>query len=467
MTHLKRLSIALCLSVAIPACGFPRPPAITDDATPAGDAAPGSDAVPGSDAATGIDAAASDAAISIDARPGTTIHVAGTGDDSNDGITAPVKTLKHAIGLAAANDQITGIVLASGRYESAAGETFPYTLPVNIILSGPAGGGAILAGTNTEPGMIVGAGALQDLELESFTVAVTATGTSRLTNLHIRTDMLAIRAESTARLTADNVDITGTVSACAAGIELNGSATLTSSMLATRNLKISVNAKDQSSLALSAANIVGDGACNAPFGVLTVTTPNVFSLANSLLDGGNIGIWFSGTGNPTQATVKDTTIRNMKASAIATTKVTLEVTGGELSNVTSAIGASGGDIKLTGVAIKHTSDYSVVLGDGGAFVMRRCTNTQNASGVYLLGNMAVDLGTDASPGNNVFQNGNATGVEIDAGYPGHVTAVGNTWRPSIQGGVIAGRCAARVVSGAVVYNGTSNYSVSASGSLQL
>lgn len=46
--------------------------------------------------------------------PGTTIHVSPTGDDANDGLLTPVKTLKHAIGLAAADPTITGTVLVTG-----------------------------------------------------------------------------------------------------------------------------------------------------------------------------------------------------------------------------------------------------------------------------------------------------------------------------------------------------------------
>src|SRR5215468_143263 len=44
---------------------------------------------------------------------GKTVQVSTTGDDANDGITEPVKTLKHAIGLALADGEITSISLAS------------------------------------------------------------------------------------------------------------------------------------------------------------------------------------------------------------------------------------------------------------------------------------------------------------------------------------------------------------------
>jgi hypothetical protein len=135
-------------------------------------------------------------------QPGVTIHVSTTGDDANDGLAHPVKTLKHAIGLAAADSQIANIVLASGRYAADNGETFPYTVPASVAIVGPAGGGAILGGTKAEPGLMVDTGRLQDLELEDFAVAVVATGTASLTGVRIRTSAVALRGETTAKLTS-------------------------------------------------------------------------------------------------------------------------------------------------------------------------------------------------------------------------------------------------------------------------
>jgi hypothetical protein len=45
----------------------------------------------------------------------------------------------HAIGLAAANPKLTAIALAAGTYSSATGELFPYAVPANITIAGPAG----------------------------------------------------------------------------------------------------------------------------------------------------------------------------------------------------------------------------------------------------------------------------------------------------------------------------------------
>src|SRR5215208_577423 len=105
----------------VAACGFPRPANIGDDTGPG-------DANGSGDATASIDAPPVDAPD----PPGTAIRVSPSGDDANDGFTRPVKTLKHAIGLAAANSEIIHIVLASGRYSNASGETFPYTVPPNV-----------------------------------------------------------------------------------------------------------------------------------------------------------------------------------------------------------------------------------------------------------------------------------------------------------------------------------------------
>lgn len=83
-------SIALVL-LGASACGFPRPADVSGDAAV--------DVPGGTDGSAG---------------PIVAIHVSPSGDDSNDGLVSPVKTLKHAIGLAADNTQISQIILATG-----------------------------------------------------------------------------------------------------------------------------------------------------------------------------------------------------------------------------------------------------------------------------------------------------------------------------------------------------------------
>ncbi|HEX7939329.1 MAG TPA: DUF1565 domain-containing protein [Gemmatimonadaceae bacterium] len=174
------------------------------------------------------------------AGPIVAIHVSPSGDDANDGLTLPVKTLKHAVALAAANTQITQIVLATGTYSAGSGETFPYIVPSNVTIVGPGDGGAVLVGSKTEPGVTVDAGGLQDLDLQDFATAITVTGTANLKNIRVRTSTIAVQAEATASLTVNNLDITGIAvtgtSPCSTGIALNGAAKLVAMTMSTREL---------------------------------------------------------------------------------------------------------------------------------------------------------------------------------------------------------------------------------------
>jgi hypothetical protein len=92
-------------------CGFPRPPDVGSDAS--GDTGGGP------------------------AGPGSAIRVSPSGDDSNDGLISPVKTLKHAVGLAAANTQISQIVLTSGTYSMSSGETCRFSAAMDPAFSKP------------------------------------------------------------------------------------------------------------------------------------------------------------------------------------------------------------------------------------------------------------------------------------------------------------------------------------------
>src|SRR5262245_9243883 len=78
--------------------------------------------------------AATDSA--LDSPPGVTVQVSTTGDDGSDGIARPVKTLKRAFALAVADGRITQISLDSGTYSAANGESFPYTVPANLKVTG-------------------------------------------------------------------------------------------------------------------------------------------------------------------------------------------------------------------------------------------------------------------------------------------------------------------------------------------
>jgi hypothetical protein len=444
------------------ACGFPRPAAIlTEDAAAPGDAAGAgtpdgalpADGAPGSDGAQPPDGPP---------LPGSVIHVSPSGDDANDGMALPVKTLKHAIGLAAANPAITSIAVATGRYAVGGGEIFPYTVPPHVTIVGPAGGGAILAGSSAEPGMVVDTGALQDLELESFTVAVTATGTARVENLHIRSSALAVRAETAARLTVENLDISSVIGGCGTGIELNGAADLMATTLTTRNLETTLDAKDQTSIRITGANITGDRNCDTDAlagPVMLIDSNNSFMLADSIIDGGNEGILFGHHPTTLHASLSNSTIRNIAKDALADggRGFTFEMTGGNLS----ANGRAGAEIAVsgiwtfTGVTIEQNSVFGVYVNDA-TLVMRNCSITGNRDGLFLDNAGAVDLGTSDSPGANTLQHNTDVGLYLDSTQV-QVEAVGNTWNPGVQGADSAGRYIAATIQTTIPDASASNY----------
>lgn len=408
-TRARSTAISLLLSFA--ACGFPRPMDVGDD-------------VPGDSSELDL-----------------IVHVSPAGDDANDGLASPVKTLKHAIGIAAANMKITTIIMASGTYSASTGETFPYTVPLNVTIAGPAGGGAILAGSKAEPGMSVGPGSLQDLDLQDFTTAITVNGTASLRNIRVLTSTTAVQAETAAELTVDNLEIAGTAGACTTGIVLNGAAKLTATTLATHNLGTSLNSKDQSASSIADGTLMGDVSCAQT--VIDVSSSARFTLSGSLLDGGALGIGLNTKSPGFQAIISNTIVRNSKVDALAGQapaggSATLQMTGGELSS-SSGAGATllAGTWSFANVAIRDNKNLGIYLQDGN-LVMRGCVITGNVLGIDVDISATADLGTGAAPGGNVFQGNTIVGVAVQNGIAA-VDAIGNTWNASIQGADAMGR----------------------------
>lgn len=448
------------LLLALAACGFPRPADVGGESGPS-DADVSVDA--GADGSP-VDTTPIDAAQDAPDPPGTVLHVSPSGDDANDGLTKPVKTLKHAIGLAAQNNQITTIVLAAGRYATAAGETFPYTVPANVTIVGPAGGGAILAGTKTEIGMMVDAGKLQDLELEDFSAAIVAIGVARLANIHVRTSVTAVRAETTARLTVDNLDITGAVGACAAGMVLNGAADLAATIFATRGLGTALEAKNPSTINLAKANITGDPTCTQT--VIVVTTGQTFVMSDSVIDGGNNGIRIDPQSLSVHVNITNSIVRNLKLIAVSGGansggSVTFKMQGGEISgNQQGGVAfGGGGSWTFNNVTLTHNAPFGIDS-EGGTLIMRNCSIVNNSGfGVSVVNPIAADLGTVTDPGNNILQNNAEFGLDYGGGTA-QVEAVGNTWNPRVQGADDLGKYVPAILQGPI--NGIShdNYFVS-------
>ena len=437
-TLCSRVSIALLL-VAASACGFPRPADVGGDAAV--------DVPGGPDGPTG---------------PIVAIHVSSSGDDANDGLMLPVRTLKHAIELAAANPQITQIVLAAGTYSASGGESFPYIIPANVTVAGPIGGGAIIAGDKTSPGVTVDTGGLQDLGLQDFATAVTVTGGANLRNVQILTSMIAVQIEATGSLTVNNLDITGVTAAspaeCSMGLVLNGAAKLVATMLTARNVGSALDARDQSVVAIAKATITGDSTCSG--GLSTMSTAS-FSLSDSLVDRGGVLIYAQSTSY--HATISNTIIRG-GLGGFPTFKGSFQMIGGELSITQGdCVGLGTGTWSFTNVMIHQCPNLAFYL-QGADLIMRNCQVLDNGEGIDVFQGSTADLGTAANPGGNVFQRNQAMSVFAES--PALINAVGNTWNPNVQGADGNGKyITAATISGPITAPANGNYGISSGSSL--
>lgn len=413
-TSSKRSAMASAASMVLvlltaASCGFPRPPDLVGDA-------PG-----GADGSAG---------------PIVAIHVSPSGDDANDGMTQPVKTLKHAIGLAIENSQISMITLASGRYSSDSGETFPYMVPAKMMIAGPAGGGAILAGNMTETALVLREALLQDVEFEGFGLAIDSIGAATLNGIRIRESMIAIHGHVDANLMIDNLDITGVISACASGIVLNDTAALKVAALATRNLGVTLDSEDHSTSDLTNVNITGDPGC--PGSVINVVSDKTLSFHEGLLEDGNIGISLGSLtsgGDPSQASLVDVTIHGMK-TGIGIGHASLSMVGGEFARcgmTNAAISSFRATLSLGNVTFTQNVGLAMFAQDT-QLTMRECSVTATSGGldISVADPSVTDLGTSTDPGKNTFQGGLV--IEGSDFSPLRVIdAIGNTWNPSVQG----------------------------------
>jgi hypothetical protein len=360
----------------------------------------------------------------------TTVHVSPVGNDAEDGIAAPVKTLRRAVEMAFADGQITTIALAAGRYGAANGETYPYTVPAHVTIEGPLEGEAVLAGDRSAPGLVLETGELRDLALEDFSIAITTTLNGRLANVRIESGDVAVRVEPSAILAATDLAITGAAGACGSGIQLGARARFTARRLVTRMLGAHVDAREQSLLDIQGAQLSGDPAC--PQAVLGVAGTQL-SITSATFEGGRTAILFAAPPeSPTRATLTDTTIKGAAAAGLAGAGVELDMKGGALSGNGHGVDATGGGWWLHEVAI--TGNGSAVRAQGTQKMqIDDSTVTGNGTGIHL------DVQNFARIQRNTIIN---DGVGLVVTNPaGMVVAPDNTWRANVQGADAQGRYA--------------------------
>jgi hypothetical protein len=421
----QTLGLLGCVVCGAVACGEVRGTAVGVDG---GSDAPGSSLPDGSGSGPpdGPDSASS------------TVEVSTTGDDAGDGIARPVKTLKRAFALAVADGRITRVSLASGTYGAANGETFPYAVPANLTITGS---GAKLVGAASD-GLILESGELDGIELSGFAVAVAVVGTATLHNVRIESSSIGVRVARTAKLTATELDITGAAGACATGIAVQDTATLSANDLTTRELGTSIQMVDRSTVELTSPRISGDAACNKSSLAVSGAT---LTITEGDIDAGTTGIEFSRATPATVATITDTRIGFMAGAGLTGSTVALTMTGGDLRGSDRGLVATGGSWTFTNVAIIQNDTRALEISGAsaaapGSLYARGCDISVNGDGILLSAFGVADLGTVASPGNNEFGNNSNINLNL-AGTTGAsmVTAIGNTWRSSTQGSDVNGK----------------------------
>lgn len=373
------------------------------------------------------------------AKAGSTVRVSLSGNDAADGVTAPVKTLKHAIELAKANAAINVIHLDAGKYGAANGETYPYAVPTGATIVGEQG--TILAGTTKEAGLVVDTGTLENLELEHFTTAIHVTGAATMKGISVKLLKVGVLSDGTAKLTARALTFIGTPDCSTTGLRVSGSSQVTVDTMAATDA-ISVDQTDQTAVAIANGTAKTKGGdC-----VHIRTAGKSLVVTDTTLTGGGAGVDFESADNGLDVTLTNTTIADTAFSGIIGSAKTMQMTGGEIRNNDTGAELNSGSYTFTNVAIKgnHSLGISLVKGTrGGALSpgslrMRRCTVTGNTRGVYLLG-ATGDLGTPSDPGNNTFGQNLEVGLDL---YESVATfAVGNTWRPNVQGADAHGKYA--------------------------
>jgi hypothetical protein len=115
-----------------------------------------------------------------------------------------------------------------------------------------------------------------------------------------------------------------------------------------------------------------------------------------------------------------------------------------------------------GIYIQGTAANAIAT-----LTMRGSTVSQNGLGIDVFDFGVADFGTIASPGGNDFSGNTDDGVQIDGNFGARlITAVGNTWRPNVQGADAQGHYAVATIPGPVAFSPGLNFVLGSGWSLQ-
>jgi hypothetical protein len=388
-----------------------------------------------------------------DAARSSVLRVARDGDDAGDGTVQPVATVRRALALALQHPEITDIELAAGRYEL--GDAGDYNVPATVArLAGPPGGGAILvgAGESGASSLVVQAGRIEHLAFESFGTAIRVVGNAIIANVRVAGSGMAIRGQylrgpdedGDLKVQIDNLEVSrGDIPAdgCVIGVAFDRPAELALTGFAARDVDVAFQAPFAASAApskvdIAGANITSPGDLAACNGAVLELGASALTMRDSVVEGGVFGV--NSYDNAVVA-VSNSTFRQQGIAFIG--GGTFELTDTTITGTGTALSPGSGTWSLTGVTITGNGDGVRVNGFRATpltVALRRCDISRNTGqGIELSGNVDVDLGTIAAPGNNIITANGGVGLSVvaatgPAAGPPRITAVGNTWNASRQ-----------------------------------
>jgi len=294
--------------------------------------------------------------------------------------------------------------------------------------------------------VILTAGAVRDLELRDFATAIEVRGAVELSNLHVVNSGTAVETNfnepaGTRKVHIEHLDVTNSTPArCVVALALEAPAEVSITGLTTHDVGGAVFAP--SMLAAGHATVNIDGAeivntnsgmpCNA--GVFELRGV-ALALRNSTVAGGGIGFNFYDHG---QLTIEHSTIRSTSLGLLSFGGV-VHITDTVFTANGTMFSARGGDWTMTGVNATGNRSPGDLESQGSdaplTVTMHGSTLANNTGdGLQLRGHVTADLGTTASPGNNIIRGNTGVGLSVlnDTVLP-QITAAGNTWNANLQG----------------------------------
>jgi hypothetical protein len=376
-------------------------------------------------------------------------------DDAAGTLAAPVKTIKRALELFEAGRRV---VLMAGSYSAASGEEWGYVLPAGAVVHGNTEG-VELIGTPDETAFEAAGATLEFVSLEGFLVAVHAQeGVNELRHVTFTDNATALWLEGTAEANL--------TSFCAfqgegTGASLSDTASLT---MITGTL---VDVSCQSFIFADASSSAALTDIDAHFlagGLVNIGGTASFTLTDSMVEfedgnyfissGGDAHVVLAGSTLYNDDT-NSTTISVRSASVLDITDSTLVGTVGSssdgislddtpavsLTNVMIAdleygVRASGGSLTVSDSTFQ-SNYWHILIHDNTDATVRASIFSGGNYAVYHEGTVSPKLGSVATPGGNDFS-GAAKCLYVSSGVTGSMTAVGNTWKPNLQGADAAG-----------------------------